>query len=262
MSRFPQPPDSIAVNYSDWKWEKAWDWLPLSITWRLTCPTGEVRYLKLAIPEHFPSLQDEALRMRWAGEYLPVPQVLDSGYDGRVRWLLTKGLPGLDATDPFWKKDPERLVSALAGGLKTFHKAPVKECPFDFTLDRAIALVRKRAEKGLINRETDLHEEFSHLTVHEAVSLLERTRPSSEILTVCHGDYCLPNILLENWKPTGFIDLGELGVADRWWDIAVASWSVTWNLGPGLEDLFYREYCIEPDPARINFYRLLYDLSS
>ena len=46
---------------------------------------------------------------------------------------------------------------------------------------------------------------------------------------------------------TGFVDLGELGAADRWWDIAVGAWSVGWNFGEELEPLFYESYGIEPD---------------
>lgn len=42
----------------------------------------------------------------------------------------------------------------------------------------------------------------------------------------------------------------------------MASWSITWNLGPGYEELFLDEYGVEKDPERIEFYRLLYDLVS
>ena len=44
--------------------------------------------------------------------------------------------------------------------------------------------------------------------------------------------------------------------------VAVGAWSVTWNLGPGWEELFYEAYGVEPDEPRIEFYRLLYDLAS
>lgn len=79
---------------------------------------------------------------------------------------------------------------------------------------------------------------------------------------MCHGDYCFPNMLLQHGRVTGYLDLGELGLADRWWDIAVGAWSVTWNVDPALEPLFYEAYGIEPDPERIRFYRLMYDLAS
>ena len=39
--------------------------------------------------------------------------------------------------------------------------------------------------------------------------------------------------------------------ADRWWDLAVATWSTVWNIGPGWEDDFLRAYEIERDDARI-----------
>jgi kanamycin kinase len=56
------------------------------------------------------------------------------------------------------------------------------------------------------------------------------------------------------------LDIGELVVADRWWDLAIGSWSVTWNLGPGLEELFYSSYGAEAHQQKIGFFRLLYDL--
>jgi kanamycin kinase len=49
---------------------------------------------------------------------------------------------------------------------------------------------------------------------------------------------------------TGYVDLGELGVADRWWDVAIGAWSTTGNIGPGSEELFYQPYGIEPDDRR------------
>ena len=51
-------------------------------------------------------------------------------------------------------------------------------------------------------------------------------------------------------------------MADRWWDLAVATWSLEWNLGPGYEDLFLEVYGAELDLQRRNFFRLLYDLVS
>ena len=51
-------------------------------------------------------------------------------------------------------------------------------------------------------------------------------------------------------------------MADRWWDIAVGSWSTQWNIGSGWERLFIDSYGVEVDAARMTFYRLLYDLIS
>ena len=55
---------------------------------------------------------------------------------------------------------------------------------------------------------------------------------------------------------------GALAVADRWYDLAVATWSVTWNLGAGWEDLFLASYGVARDDQAIAFYRLVYDLTA
>ncbi len=91
---------------------------------------------------------------------------------------------------------------------------------------------------------------------------LEASMPMSEDVVLCHGDYCLPNVLIDSGCVSGYVDLGELGLADRWWDLSVATWSLTWNLGPGWEDVFLDVYGIAVDPARMHYFRLLYDLVS
>jgi kanamycin kinase len=50
-------------------------------------------------------------------------------------------------------------------------------------------------------------------------------------------------------------------VADRWADLAVAAWSTEWNYGPGYDGLVYEGYGIAPDPERIAYYRLLWDMA-
>ena len=55
------------------------------------------------------------------------------------------------------------------------------------------------------------------------------------------------------------VDLGALGTADRWADIAVASMSTEWNYGPGYEDLLIEAYGVDPDRERLAYYRDLWD---
>jgi kanamycin kinase len=85
--------------------------------------------------------------------------------------------------------------------------------------------------------------------------------PPVDVLVVCHGDSCAPNTLLaDDGRFTGHVDLGALGVADRWADLAIATWSTTWNYGPGWETLLLDAYGVAPDPDRTRYYRLLWDL--
>lgn len=246
-----------------WTWTLHYAPYPEAETWRLTHSDGRVAFAKIAQRGRYAGPPAEAARLRWAAAFLPVPAVIESDANEAVEWLVTAALPGEDGTTPALMARPAELVPALARGLRRFHDAaPVASCPFDFRLDVALPHVRERARIGIIDPAEDLHSEFAHHTVDSAIAELESTRPPSEDLVVCHGDYCLPNVLLEDGEVTGYIDLGELGVADRWWDVAIGAWSITWNLGPGYEELFYENYAIAPDAARIHFYRLLYDLVS
>jgi kanamycin kinase len=78
-----------------------------------------------------------------------------------------------------------------------------------------------------------------------------------------HGDACAPNTLITNagaWS--GNVDFGDLGVGDRWADLAVASLSLDWNFGEGHQPEFFAAYGIEPDEERIHYYRALWELES
>lgn len=92
---------------------------------------------------------------------------------------------------------------------------------------------------------------------------LEQLRdvPPVDQVVVCHGDACAPNtILTDDGKWSGHVDLGSLGVADRWADLAVATWSTRWNYGPGWEEELLGAYGVTPDPDRTRYFRLLWDL--
>jgi kanamycin kinase len=106
------------------------------------------------------------------------------------------------------------------------------------------------------------HESHQPLSVSAALDLASAIPPIDK-LVVCHGDACAPNTLLTpdgHWS--GHVDLGLLGTADRWADLAVATWSTEWNYGPGWDRLLLNAYGIAPDPERSRYYRLLWDLSS
>lgn len=250
-------PAHLRDAYADWRWTPAWTYGDHVTVWRIE-RGDEVRFAKVGFGDPNYPLTREAAAMQWAGRYVSTPTVVDVD----PAWLVTDALPGRDATNPQWASKPEWIVPVFARGLRAFHDAlPVDDCPFRLTIDDAFAICRGRIESGTETIEF-LHDENKHLGVQGAYDAMVALRPSSEDLVVCHGDYCFPNVLIEDEVVTGYIDLGELNVADRWWDIAIGMWSTTWNVGPGYEELFAASYGVDIDDQCLRFYRLMYDLIS
>lgn len=175
-------------------------------------------------------LKAEAARLRWAGQFVNVPEVVDDGARSAQAWLVTRAISGLSAYAPQWRQHPEETVRAIALGLRRFHDAlPVADCPFPLSWASAAP-----------------------------------DAPAPEQLVVCHGDPCVPNTLLdERGQFLAHVDVGALGVGDRWADLAIATYSISWkvNFGRSYDQLFFSTYGVDPDPVRINYYRQLWDRS-
>ncbi|MBW3587896.1 MAG: aminoglycoside 3'-phosphotransferase [Actinobacteria bacterium] len=223
--------------------------------------TGADRFIKWAPPGVDLRLMEEAERLRWAAEYSSVPEVIDVGTaDDGSTWLLTVALPGKTAVADEFKGTHLRTVRLLGEALRVLHDAlPVETCPFTWSADERVGRARARASAGLADpRWWD--GSHQHLSVDEALALVGVPPPIDE-LVVCHGDACSPNTLIDSeGRFAGHVDLGYLGTADRWADLAIATWSTTWNYGPGWEGELLAAYGIEADEERTKYYRLLWDL--
>ena len=203
-------------------------------------------------------LQPEARRLRWARRYAAVPAVLDEGHDEHGSWLVTTPVPGTSAVAPRWVKDPATAAAAIGRGLRALHNTlPIADCPFTWSVTDRVADAHQR--RPALDPST-WHHVHRGLSVDAALETLEQP-PSIDRLVVCHGDACAPNTLIDDsGLPAGHVDLGALGVADRWADLAVATWSVDWNYGPGWAPTLLESYGVQPDNARTAYYRLLWDL--
>lgn len=206
----------------------------------LTFRADDGRIIKYGPMHDEASMAAEADRLAWAGAFTAVPEVVEVGDDGENEWLITRALPGLSAVAPRWRADPATAVRAVGEGLRALHDAlPVTGCPFDWTVATRLENARRRG-----------------IPVPEPF----RTPPPDDLLVVCHGDACCPNTLIDDdGRWLAHVDLGALGVGDRWADIAVASMSTEWNYGPGWHDALIEAYGVEPDRARLAYYRGLWN---
>ncbi|MFJ3380010.1 phosphotransferase [Curtobacterium sp. NPDC090217] len=193
------------------------------------------------VPTHYAAwIAAEAARLTWAGRWLRVPEVVEHDADEHGAWLRTRALPGWSAVDPRWRDEPRTAVIAVGEGLRAMHDTlPVDGCPFAWsTSDRTARARAAGSDPAALGPE-----------------------PASDRTVVCHGDPCTPNTLIgadRRWY--GHVDLGALGIADRWADIAVATMALGWNHGPGWEQLFHEAYGVPFDEERTAWYRALWNL--
>lgn len=224
---------------------------------------GEPHVLKLGEVDPLgTSLVGEAERMRWLAPYIAVPVVVDAGTDGSVEWLLTAALRGSDATDPVHHVDLEALIHTLGAALRTFHDTvPVEECPFDARTSTSVALAAERVAGGRVDADdfAPLYEGLSAEQLLDAIRSVPE--PPDDDLVVVHGDYCVPNVIVDDGSVTGYVDLGRSGVGDRHRDLSIACRSIAVNFGAHAAGVFLDAYGIDrPDLARIDFFAMLDEL--
>jgi len=249
-------PAQLAEAVFGYAWRQNHTGFSSVLVFRLESENKNSLYLKINSRASKFSLLREKLRLEWLKNKLPVAEVLLFAEDAGSEYLLVSEVPGADASDDSLKNDIPQTIRQMTGGLKMIHALPTENCPFDARLDRKIEIARERMIKGLVEEE-DFDEERLGRTAEDLFEELLATKPADEDLVFTHGDYCTPNIILENGNLSGFIDWAQAGVADRFQDIALLTRSVRYNFGEEYEKSVFEIYGGEPDWEKINFYRLL-----
>jgi len=142
-------------------------------------------------------------------------------------WLLTRRVVGEDMTHPSVLADPIRLCDTLAECLRMLHALPPEGCPIENHTARYLATAEENYRAGLFDLS---YADIPDLTPDTA---WQRVTSQGHLLqndTLLHGDYCLPNIMLEDWRFSGFIDLGNGGIGDRHVDLFWGAWTLRFNL--------------------------------
>jgi len=225
----------------------------------------------LKIEDSSTAMQKQVEMMQWLEGKIPVPQVLAYEVENEKSYLLMSKMDGVMSCDNYYLEHPQILLEALSCGLKMLWKVDVRECPRSRDLDAVLKEAREQVENHLVdldNVEPETFGEGGFENPEQLLEWLESHRPSFEPV-LSHGDFCLPNIFLENGQIAGFIDLGKTGVGDKWNDIALCYRSLKHNFdgtygGKVYEDfdseMLFEKLGIEPDWDKIKYYLLLDEL--
>ncbi|WP_369681884.1 phosphotransferase [Alicyclobacillus macrosporangiidus] len=147
----------------------------------------------------------------------------------------------------------------VASGLRMIHQLDRDRCPFYAPLHEKLEAVRNWVRNGGV--EEYLPYPQPNPMPPQLVEELAARVPTSDDLVVCHGDYSMPNVILQDGRISGFIDLGQVGVADRYVDLIAMRKTLRYN---GFPDecfaRFIKAYGLDRvDDEKLRFYELLDD---
>lgn len=215
-------------------------------------------YLKQGEGEIAEAITDEMARLVWLRGRVAVPELVQFVRSPDMAWLLTTAMAG-DTIDTLVEADPgclAALLPSLAAFLRTLHALPIEQCPFNAGAPVRLAAARARLDAGVIDTG-DFGDEHNGWTAYQVWDEMATLRPTVFERVVTHGDFSLGNLLVEAGRVTGMIDVGRVGVADPYQDLAIL-WHNLEEFGAGLGDRFLAEYDIDrPDRARLAFHLCL-----
>lgn len=217
-------------------------------------------YLKIAAPESGIDLEREKELLDWLNGRLPVPKVLYFEQDNGKDYLLVSEIEGVDCAvfTAQSTQDSEilNLAAQLSVCLRQIHAVSIEDCPFPQNLSVKLRHAKERIAQGWVD-ETDFKEEHLGKSADEIYRWLAEQNIGDEDLVFTHGDFCLPNIIINNNKINGIIDWERGGVADRYQDIALffRSFALNTENAFDVEEVFCTHYGISRlDKEKIRFY--------
>lgn len=228
--------------------------------WRLHRPGEPDLYLKRGRGDFAVDAADEGARLAWLEGRVLAPAMRACVEEAGTTWLLSTALPGRTAWQVLKEAEPAEhpaLAATLATFLRRLHDLPAADCPFDSGHAHRLEQARARLDAGLIDEE-DFDDERRGWSAERVLAEMTALLPLLEDTpVVTHGDYSLDNILVADGAVTGVIDLGRLGLADRYQDLAIL-WNGLREFGDDVAAAALRAYGAWPsDEHRMRFHLLL-----
>ncbi len=172
-------------------------------------------------------------------------------------WLLTTRVAGEDCTHPMYLADPIRLCDTIALQLRALHEIDPTGCPVSDRTAEYLATAEQNYHSGMY--DTSLSPGKDCCGAVQAWEYIQANRHLLKSDTLLHGDYCLPNIMLDDWRFSGFIDLDGAGVGDRHVDLFWGAWTLNFNLHTNrYRDRFFDAYGRDKiDPSVIELIEII-----
>jgi len=223
-------------------------------------------YAKIAPIARVADLAGERDRLIWLnGRGVACPEIIDWRETEESACLVMTAIPGVPAAD-LSGADLLKAWPSMAQQIGVLHNLPVAQCPFERSLSRMFGRAVDVVSRNAVN-PAFLPDGDKNRPQHELLARVERELPvrldqERTDMVVCHGDPGMPNFMVNphSLRCAGLIDLGRLGRADRYADLAlmVANAGENWTAPHEAERAFATLFDIlgikAPDRGRLAFY--------
>lgn len=214
-------------------------------------------YLKMAKKG---MLTREYEALKWLEGKLSVPKVVLFDDSTENEFLITEAISGEMVCSDYYRKNPYSALEIIVSAFKYIYSVDISNCPFDVSIDYKLALVENNVKNNLLSVENINPDTLKkHGNIDGILKYLKDNKFKAEYC-FSHGDTSLPNIFAIDNKFSGFIDVGECGIADKWFDLAICEKSIRRNLGEDFVIKFYEKLNIIPDREKIDYYITMMEL--
>lgn len=247
-------------KYSNYEWTKINIGCSDTKVYQLS-NNQENLFLKVGKPG---SLTNEYNNLKKVKKYLRVPKIVFY-YNNDIEILVTSAMDGkMSCDNEFIDTFPNETINVLCEAIKTIQSIKVdKNLKNEFntySIDEEINNIKRKIYLGEINNIPDkkMFDKFSNLT--ELVLYLENNKPKGRYY-LSHGDVSMPNVFIVDKKLSGFIDVGNVGIRQKWYDIADLYVSIRRNFkNQEIADDFLKKLGVK-DKRPVEYYEMLIDLS-
>ncbi len=205
-------------------------------------------------------LTSEYEKLKWLNGKLLVPKITFYETNDNTEFLITESIEGKMVCSDEFVNNPELALKIIGEAFENIYNVDIKDCPFNVSLDYKLNLIENNVKNNLIKKEDLKPETLEKYHSLENILKFLKENKFEEELCFSHGDTSLPNIFAHNNHFSGFIDVGECGVADKWFDLAICEKSIKRNYGEEYISKFYEKLNIIPDREKINYYLLMMEL--
>lgn len=173
---------------------------------------------------------------------IPMPKIIECEAENNKIYILQEKLHGKMLCDEEYMNNPKLLYKLASDAVKLLWNVNVDGLQLQNSFNTIMRL-------GKDNKNYEY---------------LKCNKPDAD-LSLIHGDLCLPNIICDGDRIVGFVDLGLMGIGDKYQDLAVLYRSIKYNYEgvygkayDGYDDLaLFSNLGINKDENKIEYYLLL-----